>query len=187
MLLTLDSQNLEMLPLLGFENKSVVSIVYHQLPYILTTLINAMSDAQVDSRISTWWQDGKMVSCSTVFSWFFDYRMSLNIDEYMTIQNFTCNGDLKGFNSYIDWFVDATMLWRKPISKYQARFLTMSGSLQKLATTIDNLIQTNFNVTMLFTANYFNRFIKLLNKSLSITNVPVLTQVTQANVHVYLL
>lgn len=161
-----EQQNINLLTLLGFKNKSAIAIAYERLPYILATFINGMSDPTIDSEAINAMKKGR-VSCSEIFSWFDNSRVDLTIDEYRILKNFTCDLVADNFNAFTDLYMKESTVWRKSLADYQSYFFSLAIELSDLGKKIVNRTKNGMKIVFPFDENYLNNIARTLSRELN--------------------
>ncbi|XP_067204074.1 uncharacterized protein ldd isoform X2 [Linepithema humile] len=159
---------LTLLALLGFDNTSPVTIFHDQLPYILSTLVNGISDPEIDDQIVTALKNNTTVSCSMMFEWLSDTKIGLSAKDYRTLKNFTCDLDPENFNVYTDLYLAETTLWEKPVNKYRSYIATIIGDLYNLAKAISFTVKNNVVIEPPFSKKYLDYLLQSLRDTLEI-------------------
>ncbi|KAL0111880.1 hypothetical protein PUN28_013230 [Cardiocondyla obscurior] len=159
---------ISLLSLLGFDNMSPVSIFYNQLPFILSTVINALSDSVMDDRIVTALENNTTITCSMMFEWFSDYKVGLSAEEYRILKNFTCDLDPENFNIYTDLYAAETMIWHQPVNKYRSYVASITGDLYELAESIAYTVQNDIIIEPPFSKKYLDHMLQMLKESLEV-------------------
>ena len=152
--------------MLGFRNKSAIAITYHHLPYILATFINGISDPTVDSQAILAIKK-KNVSCSEIFSWFYNSKVDLTDDEFRILKNFTCDLDPDNFNAFTDLYMKEAVIWERSFAEYQSYFLSFGIDLYDLSKTIENRTSSGMKILLPFGENYFHEMLTTLKRELN--------------------
>ncbi|XP_072756384.1 uncharacterized protein Ldd isoform X2 [Anoplolepis gracilipes] len=159
---------ISLLSLLGFGNTSPISIFHDQLPYILSTLINGISDPVIDDKIVTALKNNTAITCTMMFDWFSDVRVSLTPEDYRILKNFTCDFDPENFNMYTDFYMAETTIWKKPVSKYRSYVASMIGDLYDLARSISRAVENKMIIEPPFSKRYLDHMLQTLRETLEI-------------------
>ncbi|XP_017788277.1 PREDICTED: uncharacterized protein LOC108570860 [Habropoda laboriosa] len=130
---------LSVLPLLGFDKSTPVSIYYDKLPYVLATIINGLSDFDIDNRIVES-LNSTGVTCSEMFELWSDSIIGLSADEYRILKNFTCDLDPDNFNAYTDLYMAESTVWRMPVDKYRSYVTTAMGGIYDFGSEVWRLV-----------------------------------------------
>lgn len=157
-----------MLSLLGFDNASPIAIFHDQLPYILSTLLNGITDPVIDEQIVSSLQNNTSITCATMFEWLSDIRVGLSVADYRTLKNFTCDLDPENFNVYTDFYMAEMMIWEKPTSKYRSHLVSMIGDLYDLAKAISLTIKNEIVIEPPFSKRYLDDMLLKLKETLEI-------------------
>lgn len=157
-----------MLSLLGFDHTSPVMIFHNQLPYILSTLVNGISDPEIDDRIVTALKNNTTITCSMMFEWLSDTKIGLSAKDYRTLKNFTCDLDPENFNVYTDFYLAETALWEKPVNKYRSYIASMIGDLYDLAKAVSRTVKNNVIIEPPFSKRYLDYMLQSLRDTLEI-------------------
>lgn len=161
---------ISLLSLLGFDNTSPITIFYNQLPYILSTLINGISDPVTDDHIVTALEKNTTITCSMIFDWLSDFRIGLSVEDYRTLKNFTCDLDPENFNVYMDLYMAEMMIWDKPASRYRSYIASMIGDLYDLIEAISLTVKHDVIIEPPFSKRYLDHVLQMLKESLEIRN-----------------
>ncbi|XP_024889665.1 ATP-binding cassette sub-family A member 13 isoform X1 [Temnothorax curvispinosus] len=159
---------ISLLSLLGFDSISPITIFHDQLPFILSTLINAISDPEIDDRIVTALEKNTTITCSMIFDWFSDFKVGLSVEEYRTLKNFTCDLDPENFNVYMDLYVAEITIWDKPASTYRSYVASIIGDLYDLAQAISTTVKHNVIIEPPFSKRYLDHMLQMMKESLEI-------------------
>lgn len=159
---------ISLLSLLGFDNISPITIFHDRLPFILSTVVNAISDPEIDNRIVTALESNTTITCSMIFDWFSDFKVGLSVEEYRTLKNFTCDLDPENFNMYTDLYMAEIMIWNKPTSKYRSYVASIIGDLFDLVETISFMMKHNATIEPPFSKKYLDHAFQMLKESLEI-------------------
>ncbi|XP_076548743.1 lipid droplet defective isoform X1 [Osmia lignaria lignaria] len=130
------SVKLNLLSLLGFNKRTPIGIYYNQLPYILATVVNGLSDPEVDNRIVQSLMTSNDITCSQLFEWWSTSIIGLPSDDYRILKNFTCDLDPENFNGYTDLYLAESDVWTKPTSKYRAYPMNAIGDVYDFASQV---------------------------------------------------
>ncbi|CAK9819447.1 ATP-binding cassette sub-family A member 13 [Anthophora plagiata] len=141
---------LDILPLLGFDKRTPISIYYNKLPYVAATIINGLSDVDIDNRIAMSSEKNISITCSQMFEWWSDSLVGLTIDEYKTLKYFTCDYDPENFNVYTDLHLAEIPLWRMPVNKYRAYIMTAIADVYDFGTEVWKIINNTRNKELTF-------------------------------------
>lgn len=152
--------------MLGFRNKSAISIAYNRLPNIIATFINGLSDPTIDSRVLNAMKR-KNISCSEIFLWLSNSRVDLTLDEYRILKNFTCDLDPDNFNAFTDLYMKEAVVWERSFSDYQSFFLSLGIDMYDLGKTIENRTKSGMKVELPFGEHYFDNVLKTLKRELN--------------------
>lgn len=164
----LGTGKISLLSLLGFDSTSPITIFHDQLPFILSTLVNAISDPVIDDHIVTALQSNTTITCSMIFDWFSDFKVGLSVEEYRTLKNFTCDLDPENFNVYTDLYMAEITIWNTPASKYRSYVASIIGDLFDLAQTISFTVKHNVIIEPPFSKRYLDHMFQMLKESLEI-------------------
>lgn len=159
---------INLLSLLGFDNISPITIFHNQLPFILSTLVNAISDPVIDDHIVTALESNTTITCSMMFDWFSDFKVGLSAEEYRILKNFTCDLDPENFNIYTDLYMAEIMIWNKPARTYRSYVTSIIGDLYDLAQTISFTLKHDVVIEPPFSKNYLDHMFRMLKESLEI-------------------
>ncbi|KAL6258986.1 hypothetical protein P5V15_008908 [Pogonomyrmex californicus] len=159
---------ISLLSLLGFDNTSPITIFYNQLPYILSTLVNGLSNPTVDDQIITALKNNVAITCSMMYDWLSDEKVGLSVEEYRTLKNFTCDLDPENFNVYTDLYMAEITIWKKPVNKYRSYVASMIGDLYDLVKTIGRTVKNNVVIEKPFSKKYSEHVFQMLRESLEI-------------------
>lgn len=159
---------ISLLALLGFDNKSPISIFHDQLPYILSMLVNGISDPVIDDQIVTTLKNNTAITCSMMFDWLSNVRVDLTAEDYRTLKNFTCDLDPENFNVYMDLYMAATTVWEKPVNKYRSYVASMIGDLYDLAKSISLTMKNKVVIEPPFSKRYLDHMLQTLRETLEI-------------------
>ncbi|XP_050450054.1 uncharacterized protein LOC126850786 isoform X1 [Cataglyphis hispanica] len=159
---------ISLLSLLGFDNTSPISIFHDQLPYILSTLVNGISDPVIDDQIVTALKNNTAITCTMMFDWLSDVRVGLSAEDYRTLKNFTCDLDPENFNAFTDLYMAETTIWKKPVSKYRSYVASMIGDLYDLAKGISFTLKNKINIEPPFSKRYLMHMLQTLRETLEI-------------------
>lgn len=165
--LSQSSKNVSLLKLLGFTNRSSVSVIYERLPHIAATIINGMSDPTLDDRAYESLQGEKIVTCADVFSWFSDYRIGLTAEEYSILKISTCDADPENFNAFTDIYLNLMTVWRQPVSRYRSHVFSLARELYELGDLATDFVADRVIVALPFTESYFQNFLTTLKEDLA--------------------
>ncbi|KAK0086066.1 hypothetical protein PV325_003922 [Microctonus aethiopoides] len=166
-----NTERINLLSLLGFTSKSSVTIIRNRLPYILATIIYGVSDPALDHRIIDNIHYNKSITCSEVFSSFWDYKIGLTDEEYRTLKNFTCDSDPDNFNVFVDLYLKETIAWRAPVTDYQLYFFTLTKELHDVSQLIINRMDRGLNIDPPVNRQYFQDVLKTLKNVLEMQGV----------------
>lgn len=166
----LGTGKISLLSLLGFDHTSPITIFYDQLPHILSTLINGISDPVIDDRIVTALESNTTITCSMMFDWLSDIRVGLSAEDYRTLKNFTCDLDPENFNVYTDLYMAEMMIWNKSASKYRSYIASMIGDLYDLIEAISLTVKHDVIIEPPFSKRYLDHVLQMLKESLEIRN-----------------
>ncbi|KAG5315958.1 ABCAD protein, partial [Acromyrmex insinuator] len=161
---------ISLLSLLGFDNISPITIFHDQLPFILATLVNGLSDPMIDDYIVTTLQSNTTITCSMLFDWLSDFRVGLSAEEYRILKNFTCDLNPENFNVYMDLYMSEIMIWNKPASKYRSYVASTLSDAFDLVGAISLTMRRNVIIEPPFSKKYLNHMIQMLKESLEISN-----------------
>jgi len=161
---------ISLLSLLGFDNTSPITIFYDQLPFILSTLVNGISDPVIDDHIVTALESNTTIKCSMLFDWLSDFKVGLSAEEYRTLKNFTCDLDPENFNVYTDLYMAEIMIWFKPANQYRSYVASMIGDLYDLIQAIGLTVKHNVTIEPPFSKKYLDHTLQMLKESLEIAN-----------------
>ncbi|XP_028048892.2 uncharacterized protein LOC105837746 isoform X2 [Monomorium pharaonis] len=159
---------ISLLSLLGFDNTSPVTIFYNQLPFILSTVINGISDPVMDDHIVTALENNSTITCSMLFDWLSDFKVGLSNEEYRTLKNFTCDLDPENFNVYTDLYMAEVMIWNKPTSRYRSFVASIIGDLYDAAERISLTVRRKVTIEPLFSKKYLEHLLQMLKESLEV-------------------
>ncbi|XP_028982053.1 uncharacterized protein LOC107039836 isoform X2 [Diachasma alloeum] len=166
-----NAQSLNILTLLGFTRKSVVSIVHQRLPYILATVVYGISDPELDHQIHKAVENGEGVTCEKLFSWFIDYKVGLTDEEYLNLKNFTCDHDTLYFNAFFDLYLEETAYWGRPVSDYRSYFFTLAHSIHDFAVITEAAVDRKMVIDPPVDKQYLNGAINTLKDILQVPRV----------------
>jgi hypothetical protein len=155
---------------MGFDNTSPITIFYNHLPYVLSTLVNGLSDPVVDDRIVTTLKNNTSVTCSMLFEWLSDFKVGLSEEEYRTLKNFTCDRDPDNFNAYTDLYMAELMIWNKPTSKYRSFITSMIGDVYDVLEAISLTMSHNVTIEPPFSKKYSEHVLQMLKESVEVTS-----------------
>jgi len=155
---------------LGFDNTSPITIFHDQLPFILSTLVNGISDPVIDDHIVTALKSNTTIKCSMLFDWLSDFKVGLSAEEYRTLKNFTCDLDPENFNVYTDLYMAEIMIWFKSASQYRSYVASMIGDLYDLIQAIGLTVKHNVTIEPPFSKKYLDHMLQMLKESLEIAN-----------------
>ncbi|XP_018348552.1 PREDICTED: uncharacterized protein LOC108752306 [Trachymyrmex septentrionalis] len=161
---------ISLLSLLGFDNISPITIFHDQLPFILATLVNGLSDPVIDDHIVTTLESNITITCSMLFDWLSDFRVGLSVEEYRILKNFACDLDPENFNAYTDLYMAEITIWNKPASKYRSYVASTIGDVFDLAGAISLTMRRNIIIEPPFSKKYLNHMVQMLKESLEISN-----------------
>lgn len=159
---------ISLLSLLGFDSRTPVAIFYDQLPYILSTLLNGITDPEIDGKIVKSLRYNNPITCSMMFDWLSDARVGLSVADYRTLKNFTCDLDPENFNVYTDFYMTETVIWKKPASKYRSFVVSLIGDLYDLAKAISLTIKNKIIIERPFSKQYLDDTLLKLTETLEI-------------------
>ncbi|XP_019697173.1 ATP-binding cassette sub-family A member 13 isoform X1 [Harpegnathos saltator] len=159
---------INLLSLLGFDSTTPVAIFHDQLPYILSTLLNGISDPTIDDKIVSLLRNNTAITCSTLFDWLSDTRVGLSVADYRTLKNFTCDLDPENFNVYTDFYMVEMMVWNKPASSYRSHIVSMFGDLYDFAKAITLAIRNGVVIEPPFSKQYLDDMLHKLKETLEI-------------------
>ncbi|XP_029170086.1 LOW QUALITY PROTEIN: uncharacterized protein LOC114939826 [Nylanderia fulva] len=159
---------ISLLALLGFDNKSPISIFHDQLPYILSMLVNGISDPVIDDQIVTTLKNNTAITCSMMFDWLSDVRIGLTAEDYRVLKNFTCDFDPENFNVYTDLYMAETTIWQKPVNKYRSYVASMIGDLYDLTRSISLTMKNKVVIEPPFSKRYLDHMLQTLRETLEI-------------------
>nr|XP_012136751.1 PREDICTED: uncharacterized protein LOC100878441 isoform X3 [Megachile rotundata] len=164
------SMTLHFLPLMGFNKRTAIAIYYNQLPHILATLINGLSDSQFDNQVVQSFMNNGGVTCSQIFEWLSNFVVGVDSDDYRILKNFTCDLDPDNFNSYTDLYMAESTVWKKPTSKYRAHTMNAIGDVYEFGHETWNVVKDskdkNIKVEVPFSTSYLMSTIKKLKETL---------------------
>ncbi|XP_011684588.1 PREDICTED: uncharacterized protein LOC105447955 isoform X2 [Wasmannia auropunctata] len=161
---------ISLLSLLGFDNISPITIFHDQLPFVLSTLVNGISDPIIDNRIVTALKSNTTITCSMLFDWLSDYKVGLSDEEYRTLKNFTCDLDPENFNVYTDLYMAEMTIWDKPTSKYRSFIASMIGDMYDLIEAITLAMKHNVIIEPPFSKRYLDHMLQMLKDTLEIVS-----------------
>ena len=161
---------ISLLSFLGFDNISPITIFHDQLPFILATLVNGLSDPVIDDHIVTTLESNTTITCSMLFDWLSDFRVGLSAEEYRILKNFTCDLDPENFNVYTDLYMAEITIWNKPASKYRSYVASTIGDVFDLAGAISLTMRRNIIIEPPFSKKYLNHMVQMLKENLEISN-----------------
>lgn len=159
---------ISLLSLLGFDNTTPVAIFHDQLPYILATLLNGISDPVINEQIVKALESDTEITCSMMYDWLSDDRVGLSATDYRTLKNFTCDFDPENFNAYTDLYMAEMMIWEKPAKQYRSYLLTMISDLYGLAEAISLAMKNNITIQPPFSKQYLDSILPQLKETLEI-------------------
>ncbi|XP_053973403.1 uncharacterized protein LOC128873691 isoform X1 [Hylaeus volcanicus] len=172
------STNIDWLSLLGFTGKTPLGIYYNQLPFVLATLANGLSDPEIDERIvgvesleNTTVRDRAPITCSQLFEWWSTSVTCLTSAEYTILKNFTCDLDLANFNVYSDLYMTETALWREPVNKYRSYLITSIGDVYDLIKMLENVTRKDVAIDVPFSTSYLLKVVEKLRNSLKTESI----------------
>ena len=154
------------LSLLGFSERTPVSIFYNQLHYILATLANGLADPEVDKRIVESLENDTDISCSQFFEWWSSSAVGLTVDEYRILKNFTCDLDPDNFNAYTDLYMTETTIWRKPAYGYRSYLMTVIGDAYDFAKLVSRVIEEDVTIEAPYSRKYLLNLLRKLRDAL---------------------
>ncbi|KAK9294638.1 hypothetical protein QLX08_010802 [Tetragonisca angustula] len=161
------SVKLSLLPLLGFNDKTPISIYYNKLHYVLATLVNGLSASDVGNRMVA---SSGNVTCSRLFEWWSDHVIGLSPEEYRILKNFTCDLVPDNFNAYTDLYMAEESLWSKPINSYRSYTITSIGDLYEFALEVRNIVRStagkDMEIEMPFSLSYLSTTLQKLKDAL---------------------
>ncbi|XP_015191826.1 PREDICTED: uncharacterized protein LOC107074670 isoform X2 [Polistes dominula] len=160
------SQDISLLSMLGFNNESVVGLIYNKLPYILSTVVNGLSDERIENKIIETLKSGNELKCKDMFDWWSDVKVGITVEEYSKIEKFICNLDPENFNAYMNFAVEEGMVFRKPVNQYRSYIVTLIGDLYDFAKFINARINSTVIIKKPFTKFYFEDLLMKLKDSL---------------------
>ncbi|XP_011308769.1 uncharacterized protein ldd isoform X2 [Fopius arisanus] len=166
-----NAKSLNILTLLGFTSKSIVSVVHQRLPYILASVVYGISDPELDHQIYKAIENGNGITCTDIFSWFFDYKVGLTDEEYLNLKNFTCDHDALYFNEYFDLYLKETAYWGKPVSQYRSYFFTLAYDIHDLAVIIEAAVDGKMGIDPPVDKQYLDGAITTLKNVLQVPRV----------------
>ncbi|XP_011868082.1 PREDICTED: uncharacterized protein LOC105562133 isoform X2 [Vollenhovia emeryi] len=161
---------ISLLSLLGFDNMSPITIFHDQLPFILSTLVNAISNPVTDDRIVAALENNATITCSMLFDWFSDFKVGLSAEDYRTLKNFTCDLDPENFNSYMDLYMAEIMIWNKPARNYRSYVASIIGDLYELIRAVSFTLKHNVIIEPPFSKRYLDHMLQMLKESLEVQN-----------------
>ncbi|KAG7198455.1 hypothetical protein KM043_005838 [Ampulex compressa] len=147
---------ISLLSLLGFDSKSPVTIIHNQLPYILATFADGLSDPTLDDKIVQTLERRRAVSCPEVFEWFSDFVVGLTPEEYRTLKNFSCDGDPEGFNVFTELAMAESTIWRTPARKYRSFVVGMVGDVYEIGKLIARRPEEGLVIERPFSKKYLD-------------------------------
>lgn len=164
--LSIGSKGINLLPILGFNSESVVSIIYKKLPYILSTVVNGLSDSRIEDKIVQTLKNHTKFNCTDLFDWWSDVRVGLSIEEYTALEKFVCNLDSENFNEYVNFVAVEREIFRIPVSRYRLYMLTVIGDIYDFGKAINKILNTTVTIERPFTKLYFKNVLMKLRDSL---------------------
>ncbi|XP_014474957.1 PREDICTED: ATP-binding cassette sub-family A member 13 isoform X2 [Dinoponera quadriceps] len=159
---------INLLSLLGFDNTTPVAIFHDKLPYILSTLLNGISDPKIERKFISSLENHTRITCSMMFEWLSDTRVGLSEAEYKTLKNFTCDLNPENFNVYIDFYADEIMTWMNPVKTYRSHIVSMIGDLYNLAKVIGLTMKNNIVIEPPFPKQYLDDMLLKLRDTLEV-------------------
>ncbi|XP_063992095.1 ATP-binding cassette sub-family A member 13-like isoform X2 [Diachasmimorpha longicaudata] len=166
-----NAKSLNLLTLLGFTSKSVVSIVRQRFPYILATVVYGISDPELDHQLHRAVENAQGITCEKMFSLFEDYKVGLTNDEYLNLKNFTCDHDTFHFNAFFDLYLDATAYWRRPVSHYRSYFFTLAHDIHDFAVITEAAVDRKMVIDPPLDKQYLNDAVNTLKNILQVPRV----------------
>ncbi|XP_035722982.1 uncharacterized protein LOC118441973 isoform X2 [Vespa mandarinia] len=160
------SKDINLLSILGFNDESVVSIIYKKLPYILSTLVNGLSDSRIENKILQTIKNHAKFNCTDLFDWWSDVRVGLSIEEYTILKKFTCYLSSENFNGYVNFAATEREIFWKPVSLYRLYMLTVIGDIYDFGKAINKIVNTTVTIERPFTKLYFKNVLIKLKDSL---------------------
>lgn len=164
----LGNGKIALLSLLGFDSASPITIFHDQLPYVLSTLVNGISDPVIDDRIVTSLKSNVTITCSMMFDWLSEARVGLSEEDYRTLKNFTCDLDPENFNVYTDLYMAETTIWQRPVNKYRSYVASMVSDLYDLAKAVSRTINNDVVVEPLFSKRYLEHLLRTIRDTLEV-------------------
>lgn len=137
----LQSPTVSLLPLMGFDSGTAISIYYKKLPYILASIIYGLTDPQVYNRITKSEMDDTVVACSKLFEWWSDSTIGLTPVEYRILEKFTCDLNPDNFNVYTDLYMNEALAWKKSANRYNSYVTTVIGDAYDFASEVWKMIR----------------------------------------------
>ncbi|XP_033187616.2 lipid droplet defective isoform X1 [Bombus vancouverensis nearcticus] len=134
-----NSIKLNLFPLLGFDDKSPISIYYNKLSYVMVTLVNGLMNSNVGDRIFN--SPDTDITCSRLFEWWSDSVVGFTPEEYRTLKNFTCDLDPDNFNAYTDLYMVEANVWTQPVNRYRSSMITVIGDIYDFAFEVLRLME----------------------------------------------
>ncbi|KAF7403454.1 hypothetical protein HZH68_006248 [Vespula germanica] len=162
----LRSKDINLLPILGFNHESVISIIYKKLPYILSTLVNGLADSRIQNKILQTLKNDTKFNCTDLFDWWSDVRVGLSVEEYTILEKFTCYLDSENFNEYVNFAAVEREIFRIPVSRYRLYMLTVIGDIYDFGKAISKILNTTITIERPFTKLYFKNVLMKLRDSL---------------------
>lgn len=159
---------ISLLSLLGFDNTSPITIFHNQLPFILSTLVNGMSDPVVDNHIVTALESNTTITCSMLFYWLSDFKVGLSAEEYRALKNFTCDLDPENFNVFTDLYMAEITIWNAPARKYRSYVASMIGDLYELIKAISLTVRHSVTIELPFSKRYLDHMIEMLRQTVEV-------------------
>lgn len=137
----MQSPTVSLLPLMGFDSGTAISIYYNKLPYILASIIYGLTDPQVYNRITKSEMDDTVIACSKLFEWWSNSTIGLTPMEYRILEKFTCDLNPDNFNVYTDLYMNEALAWKKSASQYNSYVTAVIGDAYDFASEVWKMIQ----------------------------------------------
>ncbi|KAI4485555.1 hypothetical protein M0802_012731 [Mischocyttarus mexicanus] len=160
------SHEIDLLSILGFNNESVVGLIYNKLPYILSTVVNGLTDESVENKIIETLKNGNIFECKDMFDWWSAVKVGLSLEEYSKIEEFVCSLVPDNFNAYINFVVEEEMTFRKPVNRYHSYMVTLINDVYDFAKSINARINSTTIIKEPFTKLYFKDLLMKFKDSL---------------------
>ncbi|XP_044002930.1 uncharacterized protein LOC122848731 isoform X2 [Aphidius gifuensis] len=165
------TKSINILRLFGIGPKSPFSLFRNHFHDIFATLLYGITDKNFEYLIYHNTTSKDSLTCSKLFSWFFNYKIGLTVEEYWSLKNFTCDRDYNDFNDFLNLYIKQIKLWKTPVINYQNHFVRLPKDISDFINVIKKIQNGTIKISPLVDNNYWKIIINNLKNLLEAHNL----------------